>query len=249
MPRQTRDHLSSEELAEARRLLEESAKPAMLGELGGFRPPDTNNRLTSWWGGNFVGLPGEAVPICEISGRVMHPILQTRFDEFPNAKPSPEGIALLSLWMDLKSGPLWNANNGQGFCVRAYESLAGLTPIGLGYREYPGFPVFPIRWHAVEVDLPDWSDFAFRIPDRIAQSHLDDWFFSHPATVTRSEAQKDKPIKFGGYPQWWQDSSWPDGAEFVFQLDSTSRGRIGWAGGSAYFFRKDQDWSIRIDTT
>ena len=58
----------------ARRALAASMRRASIAELGGFRPLDM--AVSSWWGGNFVGAPGEAVPVCVQTGRIMHPVLQ-----------------------------------------------------------------------------------------------------------------------------------------------------------------------------
>lgn len=239
---------TQDEWAQARELLNKSARPALLGQIGGARPEDKADRFRSWWGGNFLASPNEAVPVCAKSGRAMHPVLQVRVDETANVTQALNNVALLNLWLDLETREWWNAENGVGFCIRSYSSFAELNPVGPGYREHPTFPVFPVTWRAVAADLPAWEDFAGKVSDAVARSPESEWFFCHPARDQLQAMQKDRPIKIGGCPQWIQGSQWPQDSEFVLQLDSTAKGALNFAGGSAYIFMKGGRWLMKGDT-
>ncbi|MBL4811202.1 MAG: hypothetical protein JKX69_02325 [Rhodobacteraceae bacterium] len=60
--------------------LEERARMAVLGDIGGVRP-EKDNRAKSWWDGDFLGAEREDLPVCVRSSRLMHPVLQIRVDE------------------------------------------------------------------------------------------------------------------------------------------------------------------------
>lgn len=248
------------EFGQARQILEEASSPASLAQLGGFRPDDAANRQSSWWGGNFLGLPGELPPICAASGKMMSPILQIRTDELPHVPAQFKDIALLSLWFvretwelewfDRQTGDSIIEYSGMGFVIRSYVDIEGLVPIGPGYREQHDFPCFPIRWHLLENDTPDWEEFAGEVPLAVAQSRNSDWFFDYPGKVILAEMQKKMPVKVGGYPQWWQSPQDVQDGEFAFFMDSTQRGQVGFpAGGSANFFRTPDSWAVRVDFT
>jgi hypothetical protein len=102
----TSEEPTSREMQSALKRLEELAAPALLGEIG-WSKPEKGNRAKSWWGGNFLGEKDEVVPVCEQSGRIMHPVLQIRVDELPEVPPFFEGLALINIWMDLKSSTFW----------------------------------------------------------------------------------------------------------------------------------------------
>ncbi|WP_286909480.1 hypothetical protein [Roseovarius sp.] len=238
------------EWQEAKSALELAARPASLGQLGGFRPDDVTNRFTSWWGGNFLGALGESIPRCEETKAEMLPIFQLRVDELPSIPKALEGVKLLTLWFDVHTKHVWDARNGKGFVIRTYPSLKGLQPLGPGYREHATMPTFPIRWHNLEQDLPDWSDFVDTIPTAVARAPDSEWFFGHPGNASRANLQQDKPLKIGGYSQWWQEPQDVGEGEFVFLLDSTPRGQFGLpAGGSANFFKEGNSWRMLADNS
>ncbi len=86
-------------MAAAVRRLHEMAKPASLGQIGG-RKPNKENRAASWWGGNFLGAKDEDVPVCNQTGRPMHPVLQIRVDELSEIPQAFQGLALVNIWMN-----------------------------------------------------------------------------------------------------------------------------------------------------
>ncbi|GLR60659.1 DUF1963 domain-containing protein [Rhizobium indigoferae] len=227
--------------------LQQMLRPAVFGEIGGEKP-QKDNRAASWWGGNFLGAEDEVVPVCERSGRPMHPLIQIRMDELPVIPPALSTLALLNIWMDLEDIPLNDAENGKGFTIRTYPTIADLVPIGPGYRESVSLPTFPIIWRASALEQPSWDDLAFKIPTSVARPSSAEWFFESQYVTETSKHRGTCPVKLGGWPTWIQGENWPESAEFCLQIDSTDKGRfyVGDAG-SIYLFRTPESWAIRSD--
>ena len=242
------DPPTPQEMQTALSRLDELATSAILGEIGGGRP-DKDNRATSWWGGNFLGAEDEDVPICNRSGRSMHPVLQIRVDELPEIPPSFEGLALLNIWMDLQSNTFGGAQNGDGFLLRTYENLKGLVPLGVGFRESTELPSFPVFWREIIFEQPGWEDMSLELPTNVARAPANDWFFQSKYLSDRYYELRSKyPVKVGGWPTWIQGSDWPKDAQFVLQVDSTDKGKL-YLGdaGSFYIFQTSKGWETRGD--
>ncbi|MGR9190525.1 DUF1963 domain-containing protein [Rhizobium leguminosarum] len=244
---QVNDSPTDSEMQSALDRLQEMVRPAVLGKIGG-EMPQKDNRAASWWGGNFLGAEGETVPICEKSGRPMHPLVQIRVDELPETPDALSKLALLNIWIDLEDIPLNDAENGKGFAVRTYPAIADLVPVGPGYRESVDLPTFPVLWCASVLEQPSWEDFAFEIPTSVARSSNSEWFFKSQYATETIKYRGTSPVKLGGWPTWIQGENWPADGEFCFQIDSTSKGRF-YVGdsGSIYLFRTPTGWAIRSD--
>lgn len=239
---------TAEEWQIAKDNLDKARRNASFAELGGFRP-NKDNRHTSWWGGNFLGQQNETVPVCKESGRVMHPVLQVRTDELQYCPDQLSNVALLTVWFDLEATGLIEASNGYGFEVRTYRTLTDLVPLGPGYREHDSFPTFPIKWHGLEGDLPDWETFE-GAPEMVCRSSESDWFYDHPSRDRHAELQQTMPVKIGGYDQWWQSPQYIEDGEYVFFMDSTMRGQFRFvAGGNGNIFKTPDGWELRVDFT
>ncbi len=237
---------TSEELRIAKDNLIKTGRNASFGELGGVRP-EKKNHFKSWWGGNFIGSENEKVPVCQDSGRKMHPVLQIRMDELPFVPRVLSDAAYLTLWFDLEACAVFEASNGHSFEIRTYHSSTNLVPIGPKYREHKTFPTFPVRWHGLEGDLPDWEAFD-GAPEMVIHSDDDDWFYDNPVRDKCAELQKTMPVKVGGHDQWWQSPQSVDEGEYAFFLDSTQKGRFGFpGGGNGNFFRTTNGWELRVD--
>lgn len=239
---------TQQEMQTALSRLDELATTAILGEVGGGRP-DKENRAASWWGGNFLGAQNENVPVCNRSGRKMHPVLQIRVDELPDIPQCFEGLALLNIWMDLQSDAFWGAQNGDGFIVRTYEELKDLVPLGAGFKEITDLPSFPIFWRETILEQPGWEDISMEVPISVARSTADDWFSKSQYLTDRYYELRSKyPVKIGGWPTWIQGSNWPKDAQFFLQVDATDKGKL-YLGdaGSFYIFRTADGWEIRGD--
>lgn len=238
---------SDSEVQAALHKLQQMVRPVVFGEIGGEKP-QKDNRAASWWGGNFLGAEGEGVPVCERSGLPMHPLVQIRLDELPERLPIFEGLALLNIWVDPKNVPLDDVENGKGFVVRTYPTLADLVPVGPGYRESVDLPTFPVLWRASALEQPGWEDIAFEIPTNVARSNDADWFFESQYLKETSKYGPTCPVKLGGWPNWIQGENWPDDAELCLQIDSTDKGHF-YVGdsGSIYLFRTPGGWALRSD--
>ena len=104
--------------------LDEHLCPASIAQIGGFRPPD--DPAGSWFGGRFVGLPGEPWPTWQ--GQEMLSLLQVRVDELPYRPPQLGGMALVTVFAARDEIPC-DAPNGEGWLVRTYPSAKGLIPL------------------------------------------------------------------------------------------------------------------------
>lgn len=239
---------TQQELQTAVKRLNEMATIAILGEIGGSKP-QKKNRAASWWGGNFLGAQDEDVPVCNKSGRAMHPVLQIRVDELPKIPLGFEGFAIINIWMDLQSSNFLGAENGNGFLVRTYTDINNLVPLGVGYRDSSDLPTFPIFWRETISEQPSWEDMADEVPTNVAQAAADDWFFDSKYSSDRYYELRSKyPIKVGGWPTWIQGADWPNDAQFLFQVDSTDKGKMFLGdAGSFYIFRTLDSWVIKGD--
>lgn len=215
-------------------------RPAAFATLGGFRPDDKHDRRRSWWGGNFLARAGEGIPVCRVSGRDMHPILQIRPDELTHPPGPLQGAALATFWLDLQSREWAGASDGTGFAVRTYETFDGLEPIGPGYREGGVLPTFPIVWQEIPDDQPDRENGGID-PNEMIERGAADW----PYGPKKYCADFDAAVRVGGWPDWCQGTGWPEGAEFAFQIDSSAKGALGFGySGSLYIFRTSEGWRI-----
>ena len=238
---------TQQEMQAALSRLDELAVTAILGEIRGGRP-DKDNRATSWWGGNFLGAQNEDVPVCNRSGRRMHPVLQIRIDELPEIPAKLKGLALLNIWMDLKSNTFWRARNGDGFLIRTYKDLKDLVPLGVGFQESTELPNFPVYWRECVLEQPSWEDMSVEVPTNVACAPADDWFFKSKYLSDRYYELRSKySVKIGGWPTWIQGSDWPKDAQFIFQVDSTDKGKLYLGDGSFYIFQTTDGWEIRGD--
>jgi uncharacterized protein YwqG len=238
---------SEADFQSARECLDRMVKPAVFGELGG-ETPLRDSRIASRWGGHFFGARDETVPVCQGTGRPMRPLVQIRIDELPEVPVCLVGLALLTIWVDLKAVFERDDSSGNGFVIRTYAALDGLVSIGPVVAESNATPILPIAWRTSVPDQPHWDDVVDEIPGSIAQSDDEAWFFeSRYAAVTEAISQTC-PVKLGGWPNWIQNSMWPDDAEFCFQVDSTDKGKFNLGdGGSLYIFRTPRGWASRSD--
>jgi Domain of unknown function (DUF1963) len=207
------------------------SRPASVAQIGGFRPPTTV--FTSWFGGNFLGLPEETWP--ESQSGPMIPLLQIRTDELPYCPHCLQEFQLLTIFYDgitLKTP----VENGDGWLLRAYSDISVLKLL-LGPQPGEYWPkVFPIHWTLAEQDAPGWEDsWGF---DEAAMHVLN-------ASNAASDAHGDLPrcysTKIGGWPTYIQGAPDIDGAEFVLQIDSEEKPQWMLAdNGNIYVYRSSE---------
>jgi len=158
--------------------------------IGGFRP--TLDPYASHFGLPPLSLPDEGWP--EHDGRPLFFICQLNLTQSPHVPEPLSGLALLTVFIDSKSR--LGQQNGDGWLLREYSSLANLSPLAIpeGTTFYRGFEV---RFDEAD-DYPVFDDPDLRTVRGFdsAGIHLDN--------VART--------KIGGYAsniqseQWWGHS-------------------------------------------
>lgn len=203
--------------------LEALKRTPVIGEVGGFRPPD--DPRGSWFG-RAVGRPDEGLP--ESEGRPLFPLLQINVGELPTVPPELAGTALLVVFLDIEELP-FDEPHGEGWRIREYVSLDGLQPL----PEYPGTNrprACAVRWSAGEPEGPDWED-AWDLVDLEPVADFED------ATDEFHERFDNSPrTKVGGYPHGIQHGVGLEG--YVFQVGSEEKALWNLVdNGVAYFFK------------
>jgi uncharacterized protein YwqG len=208
---------------------------ASMAEIGGFRPSTTP--ITSYFGGRFVGLPGEEWPL---NGRLpMIPLLQVRTDELPYLHEALYDIALFNVFIGPDELPIdLPAENGEGWVLRSYSTLEGLVELPKPTENR--VRVFPVRWFASETEGPQWED-AWDLHDLSEFNKLDDAINLFSDRYTQRYC-----TKVGGWPSYTQSPPGLDG--YVFQIGSEEKPRWMWGdNGNGYFYRRDGTWSLFWD--
>lgn len=206
--------------------LDSKLKNASVAQIGGFRPPE--NKLTSWFGGPGVGRKGETLP--KYKGKDMFALLQVKVSELPLIPKEIKDIAFLVVFINREEYP-FDKQHGDGWEIREYKNTDDLELLPES-NEPPVVRDFPIIWHEVNDDSPDWEN-AWDLVDLTPINETDgadDKFFNdyncYPET------------KFGGYPYCIQHGANLDG--FIFQIGSEEKPRWMWADNGIAYFNKDE---------
>jgi hypothetical protein len=101
-----------------------AARKASIVHVGGFRP--TLDPLATHFGLKPLGLPGELWP--ESSGQPMMFICQLNLTAAPVVPERLTDIRLITFFVEPETAAL-SEENGDNWCLRAYRTLDGLTPI------------------------------------------------------------------------------------------------------------------------
>ena len=136
-----------------------------------------------------------------------------------------------------------DAPNGEGWCLRAYPSLAALVPLA---QPDTGSVIksFPMRAQVIERDYPCWEDVPIQLPSQIEDNYYDLF-------------QNAGGFKLGGWPSlvqseifWAPWNKHPAAPEYVFQIDTTEKGNWMWGdNGVGYFGRgtapgRENEWAL-----
>ncbi len=213
-------------VAETYAQLDANLREASTAQIGGFRPPE--DKITSWFGGQGVGLAGEKLP--QYNGKDMFCLLQVKVSELPVIPAELANTEFLVVFFNRDEYP-FDKPHGDGWEIREYNSLSGLVP--LAKSELPDMiKDFPIKWNKVNDDAPDWEN-AWDILDMTPINESDDTerFFY--------EYNRYSGTKFGGYPNCIQHGHNLDG--FIFQVGSEEKPKWMWANNGIAYFNKNED--------
>lgn len=225
--------------AEALTRIRAFCRPASVAQIGGFRPPEYLD--TSWFGGNFLGLPGENWP--QGQSTPMIPLLQVRINELPYCPPALVGIQLLTVFYDTEtlSTPV---DNGDGWLIRAYSDIAALEPLSAP-APGPDWPrVFPIRWTLIAEDNPGWETSWELDPAALQVINA-----SENASQRHSDLPRCYTTKVGGWPTYIQGAPDLPGKDFVLQIASEEKPQWSlWDSGTIYIYRSPEGkWQMHLD--
>lgn len=132
--------------------LADLARPASVGQVGGFRPP--SDPVTSWAAKVTVARPKEQWPLSD--GSPMLALLQVIVPELPFVPEQLRDVAALTLFVGPFALPV-DEPNGVNWCLRAYATLDELAPLDAptparaedpkrAKGEPASYAPFPVRW-------------------------------------------------------------------------------------------------------
>lgn len=199
--------------AEALARIRALCRPASVAHIGGFRPP--KNKETSWFGGNFLGLPREEWP--QGTSAPLIPLLQLRIDELPYCPSALERVQLLTVFYDTErlSTPV---DNGDGWLIRTYPDITVLEPLPMP-DPGPDWPrIFPIRWEFVSEDAPNWES-SWELDSEAMQviNAREDGIDNH------GDLPRCFSTKVGGWPTYIQGKPHISDHNFVLQIASEEK--------------------------
>jgi uncharacterized protein YwqG len=214
---------------------------AIVLDIGGFRPPA--DPKTSWFGKVGFGQAGEEWPTTE-DKRPMLPLAQINLTELPFRPPRLDDVEFLTVFVDADNLPGTGEPNGSKWCLRAYPTLASLVALTEPEELQKTVKALPMRARIIATDYPVYDDLGDDVPAELEES-FEEKFPNAPG------------FKLGGWPSLVQSEVfWAPGnlhaaePKFVFQIDSTEKGRWSWGdGGVGYFGRgtapgRRDEWTI-----
>ncbi|MGC4044693.1 MAG: DUF1963 domain-containing protein [Armatimonas sp.] len=225
--------------AEALDRIRSFCRPASVAQIGGFRPPE--NKDTSWFGSNFLGLPGEEWP--QGQSAPMNPLLQVRVDELPYCPLPLKDSQLVTVFYDSEtvSTPV---NNGDGWLIRTYPDIAALKPLTAPPVGSDWPRLFPIKWALVPDDAPEWEtswslDQEAMDIINAQDSGIDDY----------GDLPRCYRTKVGGWPTYIQGAPNLDSSDFVLQIASEEKPWWNLVdGGAIYIYCSPQgQWQMHLD--
>jgi hypothetical protein len=220
-------------------------RTASIADVGGFPPPD--DPLASWFGGHGVALPSEPIP--EFRAEKMFPLLQVNCGELPYVPGELEGVALFVVW--IAQNPieaLADEAHGDGFLIREYTTLEGLTPVS-GVSKPKDLKTLPVKWTLVEDDAPDWGDLCEFVGPGPLKELDKSYEWGEPY---QKKYHNHERTKIGGYPTVIQNTLSESEAKgtFVFQIAHEHKANWDWVdAGVAYFFKSESgtwEWDCQF---
>lgn len=218
--------------------IQSHVRPVSVAQIGGFRP--TENPLTSWFGGNFVGLLGEQWPMGATEPMV--PLIQVRTDELPYCPPQLAGIALLNVFWEY--GKVFTPlDNGDGWIIRTYQTLEGLFPLPMPDSKKRWPKTLTIHWSLEPEDNPGWENAWICNSEAMEVINADE-----DATSEFEDLPRSYRTKVGGWPTFIQGAKL-SGQDFVLQIASEEKPN--WMlvdNGIIYIFcTPEGHWQMHLD--
>lgn len=198
-----------------------------------------NSQLLSHFGGDPYFEKGDKWPQSK-SGRHMDFIFQIYNTE---DLILPKSIKLIQLFYDLEEFP-WDTKD-DGWKVKIYESLKTENiqrierPQDLEESNYCEMIFRPIK------SLPDWEGidlYMKKASDLSCVLNEDEPWDQYDKAVEKLIGKQDYQSQLGGYPQWVQGESTPEGPDgepmkLLFQIDSEDNAGLMWGDvGLIYVF-------------
>jgi uncharacterized protein YwqG len=160
----------------------------------------------------------------------MLPLCQLNLSEMPFVPPNLNGVHLITVFISAVSLPV-DAENGDGWQLRAYPSLDGLVHIETPQLD-SAIRAFPIRWELVEADYPSYEDVAFEFPADVSSDYYDLFELCPSSKVGGWHSLIQSEI------YWAPHTRHPANPECVFQIASEEKAHWQWGdAGIGYFGR------------
>lgn len=218
------------------------ARPASVAQIGGFRPPNTS--LASWFGGNFVGHPGETWPMGATEPMV--PLLQVRTDELSYCPAVLQGIRLFTIFWEAKEIVASHTLlNGQGCCIRTYSAIDDLVPLvpsrerwAQRGRIWPS--PLPVFWKFFPDDNIGFE--AYESHSMEMNVILQDGY-----ELDFSYLPRFNGTKIGGWPSWFNPERSAD--NFILEIHTHGRPDMTLLCGAMVeiFCTPSGDWQMHLD--
>lgn len=212
-------------------------KAIILGG-GGFRPNESP--MCSWFGKVTCCAKHEGWP--KQNGDPMYALAQINLTKLPFRPCGLEDIEFITVFIGPKIFPV-NALNGKNWLIRTYENISMLVKLE---QEETGSYInpFPMGYWVVDEDFPCWEDIEYICPEEIDDDYYDIF-------------ENINGFKLGGWPSliqteiyWSPWSAHETNPAYVFQIDTTEKGRWMWGdNGVGYFGRgtidgKKDEWAL-----
>ena len=213
-------------------ILDSHLRKASIAQLGGFRPPE--DPLCSWFGDVLVCKEGEQWPSWKhpvsLETVLLTPLAQFNLTEAPFVPEKLKRFKMITVFIDGEELP-FDTPYGDGWIVKAYESLDDLVPLKKPNFDFEIKP-FPMKWELIENEGPVWED-ACDITD-MSEFNL----------VTDSEYEdryeNSERTKLGGHPTLLQGRLQFNMNDYVFQIGTEDKAEWMWGdSGIGYFGLND----------
>jgi len=213
-------------------ILDSLLRKASVAQVGGFRPPD--DPLASWFGDVLVCKEGEEWPSWKhpvsLKRVFLTPLAQFNLTEAPFVPEKLKQFKMITIFIDAEELP-FDRLHGEGWAVRAYESLEDLVPLKRPDIEFEVKP-FPMKWELVENEGPSWED-AWSVTDLTEFNYVTDGEFY-------DRYENSEKTKLGGFPALIQGELSFGLEKFVFQIGTEEKAGWYWGdGGVGYFGLND----------